>query len=127
SDVVGARRAVEIGVEQIDLTLIGEFEVGVAEPADDDDVGACWWGRAAGHGRLIAVAGIWNIGRGGRSGPRKTRAHNSCNQRRLVHKLSLPVRYFQQHVAFASAGQASGATAPLSMCAYAPTLAWASM
>jgi hypothetical protein len=39
ADPMGPRRAVKIGVEQIDLALVGEFEIGIAKPPDDDGVG----------------------------------------------------------------------------------------
>jgi hypothetical protein len=93
ADVVRPRRAVEIGVEQIDLALVGEFEIGIAEPADHDDVGADRRRRPAGHRRLSAVAGIGNIGREGRPGQRETDAEKSRGQRYRFHE-NPPVRIF---------------------------------
>jgi hypothetical protein len=62
ADLVRPRRAVEVGVEQIDLALVSEFEIGIAEPPDDDDVGLRRGQRAARHGGLVAVAGFRHIG-----------------------------------------------------------------
>ena len=77
--VVGPRRAVEVGVEQIDLAPVGEFEIGIAEPTNDDGVGLRWRRRAAGHGGLVAVTGLRDIGaercarQGQETGTRKCR------------------------------------------------------
>ena len=69
ANLMAARRAVEIGVEQIDLALVGEFEIGIGEPADDDGVGLRRRQWPARHGGLVTVAGLRDIG-GERARPR---------------------------------------------------------
>ena len=59
---VAPRTAVEIGVEQVDLTLVGEFEIGVAEPTDDDCVGFRPRQWPARHGGLVTVARLRDVG-----------------------------------------------------------------
>ena len=90
ADVVRPRRAAKIRVEQIDLALVGEFKIGIAEPPDDDGVGLRRGHRAAGHGGLVAVAGLRDIGRercarqGQETGARK------CRQPYRFHHFILP-------------------------------------
>jgi hypothetical protein len=62
ANVMAARRAVEIGVEQIDLTLVGEFKIGVAEPTDDDRIGFWRWQWSACHGGFVTVASLRDVG-----------------------------------------------------------------
>ena len=62
ANVMAARRAVEIGVEQIDLALVGEFEIGVAEPTDDDSIGLRRRQRPARHGGRETLTRIGTIG-----------------------------------------------------------------
>src|ERR1700738_3361304 len=59
---MAARRAVEMGVKQIDLALVAKFEIGVGEPADDDRVGLRRGQRSARHGGLVTVASVRDIG-----------------------------------------------------------------
>jgi len=60
---VASRRTIKVGVEEINLALVGKFVIGVAELADDHRFGLRRRQRAAGNGRLIAVAGVRHIGR----------------------------------------------------------------
>ena len=56
------RRAVEIGIEQIDLAPVAEFEIGVGEPTDDNRIGLRRGQRSACHGGLVTVASLRDIG-----------------------------------------------------------------
>ena len=55
--IVAARLAVEIGVEQVDLALVGEFVIGVGEPADRHGVRVRRRHGATDDGGRVAITG----------------------------------------------------------------------
>jgi len=85
AELVASWRAVEIGIEQIDLALIGKFVVGIAEPADHHCFGVRRWQRPAGDSGGVARAGLWQL-RGRRWRNKSERCAQNANRQKRYPK-----------------------------------------